>query len=264
MKILRIIFEPLFVVMLILSHVQLSYDFFGAWWYSAAGLVLILSLGFLAWKKDFLFMSGLNISWREMPFILLTTVGAAALSFFCLAWLSAEAGITISLNSLPSYIHNFFYIINEEIIVGALVLYFLNKKCGVQPFLSSAVLAAVAAIAHWVLYKWYFRNPGFLEITTVLTLFLVTFFKNNLIFRFSHIGYAWAFHFGWMSVMFGSLHHFTDNGRLVTDLEKFNLYLGSGLMLGISIVLALASVFIVNRAGTLSFIPLRLRKKERD
>jgi hypothetical protein len=264
MKILRPVFEILCMPVLIVSHINLSYDYYGGWWLSGAGLLLILLLGLLAWKKEFISMSGLNIPFREIPKILLTAAGITALSFACLYWMGSEAGITMSLNCAKSYIHNVFYILNEEIILGALVLYFLNKKIGIPPLLSSLILAIVVAFAHWILYKWYFRDKGFLAITTLLTLFLVAFFKNNLILRFSHIGYAWAFHLGWMAVMFGTIHYYNSDWRMVTDLEKFNLYLGSNFMLVFSFLLAIASIFMFKKEKAIKLSPLRSWRKPQE
>ena len=46
------------------------------------------------------------------------------------------------------------------------------------------------------------------------------------------------FHFGWMAVMFGSIHVDTETGKNLTELRRFNLYLGSVEMLVISIIVA--------------------------
>ena len=62
--------------------------------------------------------------------------------------------------------------------------------------------------------------------------------RNSLILQTGHIGYSWALHFGWMVVMFGSKHIDLNSNLRVTEPERFNLYLGSIEMLGISIVLA--------------------------
>jgi hypothetical protein len=73
-------------------------------------------------------------------------------------------------------------------------------------------------------------------ITTLTTLFLVGFVRNSLIFQTGHIGYSWALHFGWMAVMFGSIHVDLETGSKLTELRPFNLYLGSVEMLVTSII----------------------------
>jgi hypothetical protein len=260
MKALRPAFNILCVVVLFLSHLYLSYDYYAGWWYSAAGLFCIIALGTLAWGKEFFVMSGIRVPAKELPVVLSIAVGVTGLSVLILYSIGNGCGIKMVLNSAQSYFHNVFYIINEEVILGALILHFLHRRCALRPLASSLILALIIAFAHWVLYKWYFRNPGFLETSTLLTLFFVAFLKNNLILRFRHIGYAWALHFGWMSVMFGTLHFYAD-GKLMTDLEKFNLYLGSGPVLIASIVLALSSLgLFISRESHVPG-PLRLLRK---
>ena len=82
------------------------------------------------------------------------------------------------------------------------------------------------------------RDRGILEITTLLTLFFVGFVRNSLILWTGHIGYSWALHFGWMVIMFGSMHIDLTTNLRVTEPNRFNLYLGSIEMLIISIIIA--------------------------
>jgi hypothetical protein len=260
MKVLRPAFNILCVAVLFGSHLSLSYDYYGGWWYSAAGLLSILTLGVLAWKSEFFVMSGVKIALRELPVVILTAGIMTGISFLILRSIGEPGGIRMLLNSPKSYVHNVFYIINEEIILGALVLYFLTSIFRLRPLTSSFLLALLIAFAHWVLYKWYFRNPGSLETGTLFTLFFVAFLKNNLILKFRHIGYAWALHFGWMSVMFGTLH-FSADGRLMTDLEKFNLYLGSAPVLIASAALAIASLSVFANEQRPAFSALKLLRK---
>jgi hypothetical protein len=69
--------------------------------------------------------------------------------------------------------------------------------------------------------------------------------RNNLIMYCRHIGYVWAIHFGWIAVMLGSIHRHGQTGQHLSELERFNLYLGSPTMLAISTVLALLSLYLL-------------------
>jgi hypothetical protein len=119
----------------------------------------------------------------------------------------------------------------------------LIKRLNMKPILASLSLAILFSLAHLVLYKWYFRDKGYLELSTLLTLFLTIFVKNNLILQYKHIAYAWALHFGWMVVMYASEHTHMTSHLPLTDLEKFNLYLGSPGIVITSFLLAVASLF---------------------
>ncbi len=75
-------------------------------------------------------------------------------------------------------------------------------------------------------------------ISALITLFLVGFVRNSLILHTRHIGYSWALHFGWMTIMFGSMHIYSETNLRLTELERFNTYLGSVWMVIISALAA--------------------------
>ena len=121
-------------------------------------------------------------------------------------------------------------------VIGSILLFALVNKRKFQPIIASVGLAIFFALIHFVFYKWIFRD--ILGISTLTTLFLVGFVRNSLILQTGHIGYSWALHFGWMLVMFGSMHTDLNTNLRVTESERFNLYLGSIEMLIISTLIA--------------------------
>lgn len=216
----------LLLTLLLFSHLQLSYNFNQSWWHSAAGTAAVVLLGWLIWKKRLQATAGLAIPLKQLPLIFLSAAALALISFAVMRLMSGD-NVLISSTGPKNYIHNFFYIINEEIVLGAIMLYLLTERVSLRPIFASAILALVVALAHLVLYKFYFRDKGLLLWSTVASLFLVAFAKNNLIIRTGHIGYAWAMHFGWMVVMYGCSHTHAGTAAPLSDLDKFNLYLGS-------------------------------------
>jgi hypothetical protein len=131
-----------------------------------------------------------------------------------------------------------FYVLNEEIVLGAILLFTLVYKWKVSPIIASVCLAVGFALIHYVFYRWVFADRGILGISTLVTLFLVGFVRNSLILHTGHIGYSWALHFGWIAIMFGSRHTYLETNMYVSEHESFNIYLGSTEMLVLSIMMA--------------------------
>ena len=165
----------------------------------------------------------------------------AVLSFLLISEIASKNNIELEISSWKDYYHDIFYILSEEIVVGALLLHLLIRYAKLNSLLSTFILAFSFAIIHFVFYKWIFNDRGNMEIITLLSLFFVGLLRNNLIIITGHIGYSWALHFAWMAVMFGCYHYNTDTMNEISELHRFNTYLGSPLMLIVSIILAAGS-----------------------
>ena len=224
--------------LLILSYLLFSYYYFGRWWNSSVGSVLILFFSYLIWKKDFLEQVGLQLDFKTVIKSLLLAGIITICSFLIMKYIAGRYNIQIRFTGWRDYYHDIFYILNEEIVLGAILLFYLINKGRIRPITASIGLAVFFALIHFVFYMWIFDNRGLIRISTLATLFLVGFVRNCLIFQTGHIGYSWALHFGWMAVMFGSIHVDTETGKNLTELRRFNLYLGSVEMLVISIIVA--------------------------
>lgn len=162
--------------------------------------------------------------------------------------IAGNHGITLRFSNWRNYYHDIFYILNEEIVIGAIILFWLVDKRKIRPIIAISGLSVFFAFIHFVFYRWIFLDKGVIGIATLITLFLVGFVRNSLIIITGHIGYSWAFHFGWMSVMFGTLHVHSDTDLRFTELERFNTYLGSVEMLVISFLLAgLTMIYLVRK-----------------
>ena len=221
-----------------LSYGFLSYNYFGGWWNSSVGTIAIIILSYLIWNKDFLYHSGLKIKAVAILKSVIAAVLLTSLTFLIMTYIANREGVLVIFTNWRNYYHDIFYVLNEEIILGAMPLILLVDRWKLKPVFASVVLALVFALIHFVFYKWIFNDRGIIQISTLLTLFLVGIIRNNLIISTGHIGYSWALHFSWMAIMFGSAHQFiADNSRL-TEPNRFNLYLGSYELLIISTILA--------------------------
>jgi hypothetical protein len=230
------------ISVIVIIHLLFSYYFFKGWWYSGIGTILILTVSYLFCKEKFLKEIGLRLSLVSFFISIILAVFAVISSFIIIKYIGDRSGAEIQFTKYGNYIHDIFYTLNEEIILGAILLFNLSKKIKVHPLIISAGVAVIFSLIHFVFYKWIFLQKGIIATDTLFTLFLVGFFRNNLILKFKHIGYSWAFHFGWMAVMFGSYHYYQSDLNQLTQVERFNLYLGSSKMLITAAILAIISM----------------------
>ena len=221
-----------------LSYGFFSYYFFGGWWNSSVGTLLIILFSYLIWDKDFLKQIGLQLDLKTIAKSIILAGIIAICALLLMKYIAFKHNVKISYTNWRDYYHDVFYILNEEIVIGSILLFALVNKRNIRPIIASVGLAIFFALIHFVFYKWIFRDRGILRISTLTTLFLVGFVRNSLILQTGHIGYSWALHFGWMIVMFGSMHIDLNTNLTITESERFNLYLGSIEMLIISTIIA--------------------------
>ncbi|MBN2773266.1 MAG: hypothetical protein JXR31_03385 [Prolixibacteraceae bacterium] len=249
MKAVRLFSRPRFLVaMLLLSYLLFSYYALGGWWNSSVGTVLIQFFSYRLWNKEYLKITGLKVSLKSVIFSFLSLTFFLIAFYFLILVIAGKNQVVISLTNWQSYYHTFFYTLNEEIILGAIVINMAVLKLKMKPIVVSVVLAIIFSSIHFTFYKWVFLNRGTIGILTLTTLFFVGILRNNLIIKTGHIGYSWALHFSWMVIMFGLFHSYLDSGEKLLEYERFNLYLGSKGMLILSFLGAILSfLFIINQ-----------------
>lgn len=229
---------PLLFSLLILLYVLFSYSYFNGWWNSSIGSIIIIFISYLIWKKDFLKQIGLQLNLQTIAKSIMLAVVITLCSLLIMKYIGTKNNIQVEYFNWRDYYHVMFYSLNEEIVLGAILLFTMVHKWKIQPVVASLCLALFFSLIHFVFYKWIFLDRGVIGISALITLFLVGFVRNSLIVQTGHIGYSWALHFGWIAIMFGSSHIYLNTNMSVTEPERFNLYLGSIEMLIISIIMA--------------------------
>ncbi|MEN8229326.1 MAG: hypothetical protein ABFS38_14300 [Bacteroidota bacterium] len=229
---------PLLFSLLILLYILFSYSFLGGWFYSSLGSILIIFLGYLIWGKDFLKQIGLQLNLQAITKSIILAVIIASCALLIMKYIGNRGNIRIDYDNWRGYYHVMFYVLNEEIVIGAILLFTVVYKWKIRPVVASLCIAILFSLIHYIFYKWIFADRGILGISTLITLFLVGFVRNSLIILNGHIGYSWALHFGWIAIMFGSIHTYLKTNMYVAESERFNLYLGSAEMLIISVIMA--------------------------
>jgi hypothetical protein len=206
--------------------------------YSSIGSLLIIFLSYLIWGKGFLKQIGLQLNLQTVIKAIILSVIITTCSLLIMKYIGNKDNIRIEYYNWRDYYHVMFYVLNEEIVIGAILLFTLVNKLKFRPVVASLCLAVLFSLIHYIFYKWIFADRGVLGISTLITLFLVGFVRNSLIIQTGHIGYSWALHFGWIAIMFGSTHTNLNTNMYVSEPESFNLYLGSTDVLIISIIMA--------------------------
>jgi len=229
---------PLLFSLLILLYVIFSYNFLHGWWNSSIGSILIIFLSYLIWEKGFLKQIGLQLNLQTIAKSIILAVIITTCALLIMKYIGNKSNIQIEYPNWRDYYHDIFYTLNEEIVIGAILLFTLVNKWKIRPVVASLCLAVFFSLIHYIFYKWIFADRGVIGISTLITLFLVGFVRNSLIIQTGHIGYSWALHFGWIVIMFGSSHTDLNTNMVITEPETFNLYLGSTEMLIISIIMA--------------------------
>ena len=219
-------------------YVVFSYSFLGDWLYSSIGSILIVFLSYLIWGKGFLKKIGLQLNLQTISKAIILAIIITTCSLLIMKYIGNRDNIRIDYYNWRDYYHVMFYVLNEEIILGAILLFTLVYKWKLGPVVASLCIAVLFSLIHYIFYKWVFADSGVLGISTLITLFLVGFIRNSLIIQNGHIGYSWALHFGWVAIMFGSSHTYLKTNMYVTEPDRFNMYLGSTEMLIISVILA--------------------------
>jgi hypothetical protein len=210
---------------MVLVYLLFNYHYFDGWWYAYIGTLLIVFLAFLLWNRQPIKTLGLGFAGNTWFQAILLAISVTFISYVFIQYLADTSGIQISYSHWKNYYHDVFYVLNEEIMLGALVLQLLMRS-GLKPMAASLVLAVGFSIIHFVFYLWIFDDRGVLTVLTLVNLFLIGFIRNSLILFTGHIAFSWALHFGWIAVMFGSYHAFLDGTR-VPEPVRFNTYVGS-------------------------------------
>lgn len=233
--------NSIWTILLLSAYLLFSYNYFNGWWYSSIGTVFILLFSYLIWGNKFLRVTGLKLSFKTFHKTILLAFMIIVGSVLLIQYIGSHHGVAIQFSDCRNYFHDIFYILNEEIILGAIPLYLLIRKWKIDSFLATAGLSFIFAVGHFAFYRWVFLQTGTLQLTTLVTLLLIGFVRNSLIVIKGHIGYSWALHFGWMMVMFGNRLYHVETNVSLNEPERFDRFLGSPEMLSISLILAVVS-----------------------
>ena len=238
----------IWILLVILSYLGLSYLPIFGWGISFIGTVLIIFFGIKAWPKNFRQKLGIPVFLSQYFYSFLLFTVFSIITFNIISQISEINNYGLAIGSIYNFIHICFYSLNEELILRGLVLLFLrNKYERVNPIYISLLVAFVFSVMHYTFYRWIFQGDaqGIISLMTLLSLFLVGIIRNNLILKCAHIGYSWALHFSWMAIMFGFSFYDPKNNNFLSQTERFNFFIGNEITIGISFVLVIVTTIIL-------------------
>jgi len=225
-------------------------------WVSLAGTGLILVCLKLGWPREWLALAGLRIRGKQAALSVGLFLAALAVSLVLVHRAASAPGIRFvpvyeraGLGSV--FVHTVGQTVNEEIVLGALLLAALSRWTGNRRLILVSVgVALVFAALHFAFYALRTesdRNYGRLTAAALIAVFGVGVLRNNLILASRHIGYAWAIHLGWNLVCFHSLVVRDGQPRPINEPERFNLLLGYPATVMVVAVAAAASIVAFRR-----------------
>jgi len=228
-------------------YVLLTYNL---WWAAPAGSVLIVLLARVAWPGNARQALGLSIPGKTLAAALALSCAILAGSFWLTGAIAADAGVGFmpvyaNARGLTLLMHTLGQVLNEEMVLGALLLRFLQSRLKtIHPALLSVAAALAFALLHAAFYGLQpprAPNYGFIAAAALVALFAAGVARNNFILRTGHIGYALALHAGWNIAFMDGLFLVPGSGAELTEPAMFNLVLGDPRMIAVTAVLMAAS-----------------------
>ena len=245
------------VVLIVLLFPCAAYNPQVGWWVSLCGAALILGLAWLAWPVDWVDRTGFRMSFRAAAEALVLLAVTAASAYGLLVVATRAAGIQfIPVHERAGFLSDLAFTagqtLNEEIVLGALLLFGLTRRLGTNRGLAISLgVALVFAVLHHAFYA--FREPEtfnsvHLSTVALTALFAVGVLRNSLILGSRHIAFAWAIHLGWNAYFFQSQFRFEQTNCPLNEPERFNYLLAYPLMVGVMTFAALISVYLFRQA----------------
>jgi hypothetical protein len=238
------------IALILVPYFTLTYT---SWWMAIVGSVLIVLLSRLVWPGRGVKVVGLRIPLEQIGVSLFLLCIVLIGSFEIITAITRCEGIIF----VPLYenrkwvlylVHTVGQTLNEEMVLGALFLRFIENKFRlIHPFVISVGVALIFSLLHYLFYG---LRPsqslhyGVLSLTTLISLFSMGVVRNNCILSTGNIGYAWAIHIGWNIVFADSSFYLSESSTKLTEPSMFNLILGNRHVVMITSVLMALSLLL--------------------
>jgi membrane protease YdiL (CAAX protease family) len=242
-------------VLIVLCFLLLTYN---RWWLALLGSLLIILLSYVAWPGNNLHRLGLYIPRSHVILALLILPLVSVSAWLLIKYVTLAQGILLiplwrKPQSMQLVVHTIGETLNEEMILGALLLTSLISRFRRLPWLlASALVAALFTLLHYVFYAWrpeWAINYGILSSVTLLSIFAVGVLRNNCILGAGNIAFAWAIHLGWNLIFMDSSYYSTTTRSMLDEPAVFNAVFGNTLVLAVIMASAcLSSLFLISHS----------------
>lgn len=229
----------------VLAYLFPYFYLLGVWWRAVPSTIVILSLGALVYGEGTLAFFGVRMSLGELlRSVSLFIPGVLLFRFLVLPAITGEA-LTVSLNDYPlGYVHQFFQVLNDEIVLRAACLTLLLR---IVPYPKTVAIATAVlfSVGHHLVYR---MNGVSIDWPAMVSLFSFGAIANLLFVRFGHIGYGVALHYAWNLYRFNSVYRL--DGFPLSEGMTFNYVEGNTWVVASSTVaLVLTYLGCARRAG---------------
>ncbi|MGB5500754.1 MAG: CPBP family intramembrane glutamic endopeptidase [Polyangiales bacterium] len=217
----------------------------GVWWRAIPSTVVILALGALIYGQGALAFFGIRMTFTELlRSVAVFILGVLVFRFLVLPAVTTEA-LTVSLNDHPlGYVHQFFQVLNDEMVLRAACLTLLLRVFP-HPKIVIVATAVLFSLAHHVFYR---LSGVSIDWPAMVSLFSFGAIANFLFVRFGHLGYGVALHYAWNLYRFNSVYRL--NGLPLSEGMTFNYVEGNlWVMTGSIVVLVLTYLACARSAG---------------
>ncbi len=234
-------FRAAIVGILCIFYLLLGYGlFYEGWWKFIPSVALIAATVALAYPNKSKSLLGLTSDRREIVeaigIFVFGTPAAALLIAYALQYPYA-----VSLRDLIDYPVVFFQTLCEELVFRSLLLSAIARITN-KPFYILVLPALFFSVLHQVLYGFLMVGPnrGWLDLSTLATLFFFGFSCNCLFWQRHSIWRPWAIHCAWNLNRFGSyIVDKLDIERRIPEYVTFNLLEGTTPILVASLLFAI-------------------------
>lgn len=245
--------KSVLTVFLLLAYVLTSYGGSAFPIRSLVGSSLIMMIGRALWPESW--KDWLGLGFRSRTLILAAILAIPLMTLFSVAVRSMALSQNVLYQSPiarygilnPVYLHTLGQTLNEEMILGALLLHTVRKVFSrIHLLLIAAIVAAWFSLLHYAFYGWIVpaQFSGSLAAGTLFALFAIGLLRNTLILRDGHIAYAWSLHLSINTA--GLLGLYTGrNGNKLLEPEIFNLILGSPVVIILGCFILILCAFLL-------------------
>ncbi len=228
----------------------LAFTYAHAWgtWMALVGSLLIVLLVRAACPGSWRDWLGLRLSRKAAAVTGLLLALCLMGSWALIARVAAASGLEFIPYAsrpqlIPYYLHTLGQTLNEELVLGALLLFALRRFLRLPPLWIAVGAGALFSLLHLAFYGGFLQwighaNGGALSGAALLSLAAVGVARNALILGAGHVGYAWALHLGWNAVFLGGTFVRSAEQAPFSEPDRFNTFLGAPAALAASLLLA--------------------------
>jgi hypothetical protein len=234
------------------------------WIFSVLATLIIISLMRIRNPKDWNIRLGIHFTKSDVVIFLLSTLLLLIPAYFLVEYLAQKNGYTYSIlifyylktsgSNFPFhfviavYLYLIFQSLNDEMVVGALLLMGLERFfTKLNQNYIAVLVALVFSVMHQAMYQWNpFITRSGLTLTTIVGLFFAGIIRNVLILKTRKIFLSWAVHLSFNYIFITSVILDPKTNLGPSEPELFNIVFGNHTMLFLTGICAGAALIWLN------------------